>query len=78
MRALFQDARRQLTSEVVMKPQRKMGGHDARGQARRERKWLAQNAPQRCAVCGKWFVRRADKVCSRECLAKLEQQAKDR
>jgi len=55
-----------------MKPQRKMGGHDARGQARRERKWLAQNAPQRCAVCGKWFVGRADKVCSRDCLEKQE------
>jgi hypothetical protein len=56
-----------------MKPQRKMGGHDARGQARRERKWLAQNAPQQCIVCGKWFVGRADKVCSGDCLEKQEQ-----
>jgi hypothetical protein len=59
-----------------MSPQRKMRGHDARGQARREQEWLAANTPQRCIVCGKWFVRRADKVCSRECLEKLEQQAK--
>jgi hypothetical protein len=55
-----------------MKPQRKMHGHDARGQARREQEWLTANAPQRCVVCGKWFVRRADKVCSHDCLEKLE------
>jgi len=59
-----------------MKPQRRMQGHDARGQARREREWLAQNAPQQCIVCERWFVRRTDKVCSRDCLEKLEQQAK--
>ena len=57
-----------------MKPQRKMRGQNARTQVRREREWLAVNAPQRCIVCGKWFVRRADRVCSRDCLAKLEAQ----
>jgi hypothetical protein len=54
-----------------MKPQRKMRGKDARGAQKREAEWLAANAPQRCIVCGKWFVRRADKVCSRDCLEKL-------
>jgi hypothetical protein len=51
-------------------------GRDARNAQRREREWLSANIPQRCAVCGKWFVRRADKVCSRECAAKLEEQTK--
>jgi hypothetical protein len=55
-----------------------MRGRDARGAHRRETEWLTANAPQQCVVCGKWFVRRADKVCSRECLAKLEAQAKER
>jgi len=49
-----------------------MRGKDARGAKKREAEWLAANAPQRCVVCGKWFVRRADKVCSRDCLEKLE------
>ena len=49
---------------------------DARNAKRAAEAYLAANAPQRCVVCGKWFVRRADKVCSRECLAKLEKQAK--
>jgi hypothetical protein len=40
--------------------------------AAREQDWLAANAPQQCIVCGKWFIRRADKVCSRDCLEKLE------
>ena len=56
-----------------MRPQRKMRGKDARGARQREQEWLAANAPQQCVVCGKWFVRRADKVCSRDCLEKLEQ-----
>jgi hypothetical protein len=55
-----------------MSPQRKMHGQDARGKARREQEWLIANTPQKCVVCGKWFVRRADKVCSRDCLEKLE------
>jgi len=49
---------------------------DIRNAKRAEQAYLAANVPQRCVVCGKWFVRRADKVCSRECLAKLEQQTK--
>jgi hypothetical protein len=61
-----------------MRPQRKMHGRDARNAQRREQEWLSANAPQQCVVCGKWFVRRADKVCSRDCAAKLQAQAKDR
>jgi hypothetical protein len=61
---------------VTMKPQRQMRGRDARGAKRAEQAYLAQNAPQQCIVCGKWFVRRANKVCSRDCLEKLE-RAKD-
>ena len=48
-------------------------GRDARSGHRREQQWLTDNAPQKCAWCGKWFVRRADKVCSRDCLEKQEQ-----
>jgi len=59
-----------------MKPQRKMRGKNARGVQRREQEWLTANAPQQCIICGKWFVRRADKVCSRECLANMQEQAK--
>jgi hypothetical protein len=32
----------------------------------------AREATQRCQVCGRKFVMRAERVCSRECLAKLE------
>jgi hypothetical protein len=49
---------------------------DIRNAKRAERAYFAQNAPQRCIVCGKWFVRRQDRVCSRDCLEKQEQQAK--
>jgi hypothetical protein len=65
-------------SEIDMRPQRKMRGRDARNAKRAEQAYLAQNAPQQCVVCGKWFVRQADKVCSRDCAAKLEAQAKER
>ena len=48
---------------------------DARNAKRAAEAYLAANAPQRCVVCGKWFVRRAEKVCS-DCKRKAEQQAK--
>jgi hypothetical protein len=44
-----------------------------RGAQRHEREWLTREATQRCQVCGRKFILRAEKVCSRECLAKLEQ-----
>jgi hypothetical protein len=47
-----------------------------RGAQKREREWLAQQATQRCQVCGRRFIKLAEQVCSRECLAKLEQQAR--
>jgi hypothetical protein len=60
-----------------MKPQRKMQGKDARSARRAEQAYLAREAIQRCQVCGRLFTRHAkDRVCSRDCLAKLEQQAK--
>ena len=59
-----------------MRAQRKMGGRDARNAQRREQEWLTVNAPQRCIICGKWFVRRQDKVCSVDCLRKTEEQSK--
>ena len=49
---------------------------DTRNQKRREQEWLAREATQRCTVCGRKFVLRAEKICSQECLAKLQAQAK--
>jgi len=48
-------------------------GSDARNSRRHEQKWLAREATQSCQVCGRRFVMRAEKICNRECLAKLEQ-----
>jgi hypothetical protein len=53
---------------------RKFPGRGARNAQRREQEWLAANAPQRCAVRGKWSLKQV--VCSRnDCLEK-QQQAK--
>jgi hypothetical protein len=49
---------------------------DERNRKRGEEKWLAQQAMQRCCVCGRRFILRAEKICSRECLEKQEQQTK--
>ena len=46
-----------------------------RGAQKRERQWLAQQAAQRCCVCGRKFILRAERVCSIDCLRKLEAQA---
>jgi hypothetical protein len=60
-----------------MRPQRKMRGKDARGQARREQEWLTRESLQKCSICGRLFTRHVkDRVCSRDCLAKMQQQAK--
>jgi len=55
-------------------------GHDARGQARAERDYKAHNDVQACTVCGRLFTHYAKDrvVCSRECLAKLEQRDRNR
>jgi hypothetical protein len=63
-----------MTSEAVMRPQRKMQGRDARGQQRAERDLVGRDQLQRCAVCNRYFIRRRDTVCSRDCLEKLEAQ----
>jgi hypothetical protein len=55
---------------------RMTSGQGARRARQREEEWLAQNAPQRCVICGRLFIKRREAVCSRECLAKLEKQAK--
>jgi hypothetical protein len=49
---------------------------DIRNAKRAERAYLAKEAAQRCVVCGKRFVGRAEKVCSLDCKRKAEQQAK--
>jgi len=49
---------------------------DERNRKRVEQEWLAREAMQRCTVCGRRFARRAEKICSRECLAKLQEQTK--
>lgn len=48
-------------------------GRDTRNAARREAEWLAGNGPQACIVCGRLFCRRKERVCSRDCLAKLQE-----
>jgi hypothetical protein len=49
---------------------------NVRGAQKREREWPAKEATQRCCVCGRRFIKRAEQVCSRECLAKLEEQVR--
>jgi hypothetical protein len=50
-----------------------MGMKDVRDRAKRERQYYASNDLQRCVVCGRLFCRRKDNVCSRDCLAKLQE-----
>jgi predicted nucleic acid-binding Zn ribbon protein len=45
---------------------------DARGQRKSEREFYRVADLQRCAVCGRWFIRRKDTVCSRDCAEKAE------
>jgi hypothetical protein len=48
---------------------------NVRGAQKREREWLTREATQRCQVCGRKFILRAERVCSIDCLQKLEAQA---
>jgi hypothetical protein len=43
---------------------------NARGQAKREREFYGRENLQKCAVCGRLFVRRKDNVCSIACSEK--------
>ena len=45
---------------------------DARGvkRADRERRLASRDDLQRCTVCGRWFIRRKDAVCSVACMEK--------
>jgi hypothetical protein len=46
----------------------------ARDRLKAERDYNSRNEVQACIICGRLFTRHAkDRVCSRECLAKLEQ-----
>ena len=49
---------------------------DERNRKRAEQAYLAREATQRCQICGRRFVLRAEKICSADCLAKLQAQAK--
>jgi len=51
-------------------------GRDARNAKRAEQTYLAREATQRCQVCGRRFIIKAEKVCSRACLEKQLEQAK--
>jgi hypothetical protein len=50
-----------------------MGMKDVRDRAKRERQFYARDDLQQCVVCGRWFCRRRDNVCSRDSLAKLQE-----
>ena len=45
---------------------------DARGMKRAER--ADRIEAQQCVVCGRWFSKRKDRVCSRACLEKSKQE----
>ena len=45
---------------------------DARSQRRAERGLVGRDQLQRCTVCGRYFIRRWDTVCSRDCLEKAK------
>ena len=49
---------------------------DERNRKRAEQAYLAREATQRCTVCGRRFIIRAEKVCSRACLERQAAQAK--
>jgi hypothetical protein len=52
-----------------------MGLKNVRDLAKRERQFYARDDLQQCVVCGRWFCRRRDNVCSIACLEKSQQPA---
>jgi len=48
---------------------------DARGQKRAERDLVGRDQLQRCTVCSRWFIKRKDTVCSRDCAEKAKEPA---
>lgn len=44
---------------------------NAKAAARREAQFYARQDVQQCAVCGRWFCRRKDNVCSIACAQKV-------
>jgi hypothetical protein len=47
----------------------------AREQRRAEKDYYAKNDLQQCVVCGRWFYRRKDNVCSIACAQKVDAKA---
>ena len=50
-----------------------MGLKDARGLAKAERQFFARHGLQACIICGRYFTKRAERVCSMSCAAKAEE-----
>ena len=48
-------------------------GKDRGGALKAERAYEASNPLQRCVVCQRLFCRRRNRVCSRDCQAKLQE-----
>jgi len=48
-------------------------GKNAREAKRGEQEWLAREATQRCQVCGRRFVMRAERICSIACAEKSKE-----
>jgi hypothetical protein len=51
-----------------------MGLGDERQRAQQAAKYERQ--VQACRICGRWFTRRKDDICSRSCLEKAEQEGR--
>jgi len=45
---------------------------DARGQKRANRDLVGRDQLQRCQVCGRYFIKRRDAVCSKDSLEKAK------
>ena len=46
---------------------------DIRGQSKAETQYDRQANLQQCVIYGRWFCRRKENVCSRDCVAKQEE-----
>jgi hypothetical protein len=47
-----------------------MGTKDVRARAKREGEFYRRANVQTCRICGRWFTKRQDDICSRECAEK--------
>jgi hypothetical protein len=53
-----------------------MTGHIRKGR-KREREFYERDNVQSCRICGRYFTRRKDDVCSIACLEKQNQEGKN-